>query len=73
MTNLHLQYIYNAKGKPQAVIIPLKEWKEYQAEFERMKKYIDFYQSVTQAVREAMHAHRTESKPRTLLDFLNEC
>ncbi len=71
--NLHLQYIYNAKGKPQAVIIPLKEWKEYQAEFERMKKYVDFYQSIAQAVHEAIQIHQTVAKPRTLLDFLNEC
>jgi len=70
---LNLQYINNPQGITQAVIIPIKEWQAYQDEFEKMKKYLNFYQSIEEGVREAFVIHLSHQKARTLTDFLNEC
>lgn len=73
MIKLNVQYINNPQGVTQAVIIPIKEWQAYQAEFEKMKKYMDFYQSIEDGVHEAFQLHKSNKKARTLTDFLNEC
>ena len=70
--NLHLEYITDAKGRHKAVVIPAKEWDEYQAENERLKNKLGVLLGIQNAMKEVKEIQKGKKKGKTLLEFLDE-
>jgi hypothetical protein len=70
---MNIQYITDKKGKPKAVIIPIKEWEEMTAEHERIKNKLEVLRGMEDALQEVQEIKEGKRrKGRRLSDFLNE-
>jgi hypothetical protein len=70
---MNIQYITDKKGKPKAVIIPIKEWEEMKAEHERIRNKLEVLHGMEDALQEVQEIKEGKRKKgRKLSDFLNE-
>jgi len=73
LTKLNIQFVTNAKGIKQAVLIPIKEWLALQKEIKKVKKYTNFYKGIEESVREVYEIEKGNIKGQTLSEFVDEC
>jgi len=70
--NLNMQYITDANGLQQAVIIPRKEWIAFENEYNKLRKKLEILLGIENALNE-VHLIQTGKKGgKTLKSFLNE-
>ena len=70
--DLHLQYITNDKGAPQAVVIPHKEWDLFQKEYNKLKKKLDILLGIENALKEVELIQSGKKKGKSLATFIDE-
>lgn len=70
--DLHLQYITNEEGAPQAVIIPQKEWDHFQKNYNKLKKKLEILLGVENALKEVEQIQTGKKKGKSLAAFIDE-
>ena len=71
--NKAIQYVTNAKGEQNAVIVPLEEWRKLQDKYRKLKNKLDVLNGLQEAVEEVNAIKRGEKQGQTLEELLNEC
>lgn len=69
---LQINYVTNEKGNPTAVLIPIKEWKQYQKKFSDYEKIAKFRLGIKNAFKEISEINKGNKKAVTLREFLDE-
>lgn len=62
----------DAKGKPTAVQIPLREWAALQKELEKGKRKKEFLDGLKESAKEIKAIEARKKKAKTLEDLLDE-
>ena len=70
--DLHLQYITNDKGSPQAVVIPRKEWDLFQKEYHKLKMKLEILLGIENALKEVDLIQSGKKKGKSLATFIDE-
>jgi PHD/YefM family antitoxin component YafN of YafNO toxin-antitoxin module len=73
--SLQLQYITDQKGKKNAVLVPLSEWRKIQEnleEFERLKDKKHFFEGLAAALSEVKQITEGKKKPVSFEALINE-
>ena len=68
-----IQYIIDAKGDKQAVMIPIKDWEKMEQYYEEFIQFIAMKTQLKDAYIEAKGMIKGDIKEVSLNDFLNEC
>lgn len=71
--NKSIQYITDATGEQNAVIIPIEEWKKLEDKYNKLKNKLDVLVGLQEAVEEVNAIKRGEKQGQTLEELLNEC
>jgi len=69
---MNLQYVTDAKGKQRAVLIPIKDWKEYEKKNERLRKKMEVLDGLKQAMKEVKAIESGKLKAKTLKQLIDE-
>lgn len=68
-----IQYVTDAEGEKNAVIVPIGEWRKLQDKYRRLKNKLDVLNGLQEAVEEVNAIKRGEKQGQTLKDLLDEC
>ena len=69
---MHLQYITNDKGTPEAVVIPRKEWECFQKEYYQLKKKLEILLGIENALKEVDLIQSGKKRGKSLATFIDE-
>jgi hypothetical protein len=72
MTQMHVNYLTDSKGKKVAVQIPFKEWSELIVDYERLKQYYVLKNILLESFLEIEEIEKGDKTASTLSEFLNE-
>jgi proteasome assembly chaperone (PAC2) family protein len=67
-----MQFVVNQKGIKTSVIIPFEEWERINVDYQKLRKKIEVFESITKGVEEIKSHNKRKNKSRTLSEFLNE-
>jgi hypothetical protein len=67
-----VQYVTDSKGKPVYVQVPIKEWRNFIEEHQRLVILLQFKERLKGAFREIKQIQKGEKQAITFNDFLNE-
>ena len=71
--NKAIQYVTDAQGEQNAVIVPIEKWKKLQADYRKLKNKLDVLNGLQDAVEEVNAIKRGERQGQTLEELLDEC
>ena len=69
---LHIEYLTDSKGKQKAVVISQREWKNFQAEYTKLKNKLSILLGIQDALKEVQEIQSGKRKGKTLGNLLNE-
>ncbi len=69
---LNVHYVTNKKGIHTAVQIPIRDWRMYQREVDKMRRLTEFANGLREAIKEIDDISKGKKKGVTLSEFLNE-
>ena len=69
---LHVEYITDAKGRQKSVVVPQKEWNSLISDYEKMKKKLQVFSGIQQAMKEVELIKKGKIKKQTLRELLDE-
>ena len=65
-----LKYIINESGHKTTVLVPLKVWEELNANYQKLQKKLDIFNSIQIGLNEVNEIKKTGKQLQTLKDFL---
>lgn len=68
-----IQYVTDAEGEQNAVIIPIDEWNKLQDKYRKLKNKLDVLKGLQEAVEEVNDIKKGKKKGKTLEELLDEC
>lgn len=71
--NKAIQYVTDAEGEQNAVIVPIKEWRKLQDKYRKLKNKLDVLNGLQAAVEEVNDIKKGEKQGQTLEELLREC
>jgi hypothetical protein len=69
---LHVQYLTDNTGAKTAVQIPFSEWMSFMSEHQHLREYSCLKKQLTTAMEEVRKMEKSNVKPVTLDEFLND-
>jgi hypothetical protein len=69
---LAIQYVSDQNGNPQAVQLPIEEWKKLLARLQKYEQSLKVKSDLQEAFEQVAALRRSKNKKQTLSDFLNE-
>ncbi len=69
---MDINYIIDKEGKHSAVVVPIKQWKNFLDKFSKMKKKLEILTGLEDAVDEVNQMKKGKKQPKSLADFLDE-
>jgi len=70
--NIKLEYITDKKGRQKAVVIPHRQWKNFEAEYNKIKNKLNIILGIQDALKEVKEIQSGKKKAKTLKTLLNE-
>ncbi|MCI0450738.1 MAG: hypothetical protein L0Y79_13330 [Chlorobi bacterium] len=70
--HLKIEYITDKKGKHKSVIIPNKQWENFEAEYYRMKNKVAVLVGISKALQEVKQIQHGKKRGKSLREVLNE-
>lgn len=70
--NLKIEYITDNKGRQKSVIIPHKQWKNFEDDYNRMKNKLKTLSGIRMALDEVKQIKNGKKKVKTLKELINE-
>ena len=70
---LSLQFLTDGNGHKRAVLIPIEEWQDLQAELRLLNEFKQMKASLTEGFREMKGIRRGKLNRTSLNSFLDEC
>ena len=67
-----LQYVSDMNGKPQAVQMPVSEWKKVLSHIRKSEQVLKLKSDLKVALKQVDTIRKSKAKKQTLTDFLNE-
>ena len=69
---LALQYLNDANGNPQAVQLPLGDWKKILSKLKKYEQALKIKDDLSEAFEEVASLRKLKENKQNLADFLNE-
>jgi len=69
---MDINYIIDKDGNQSAVVVPIKQWKNFMDKFSKMKKKLEILTGLENAVEEVNQFKEGKKQPKSLTDFLDE-
>ncbi|MEJ7830067.1 MAG: hypothetical protein WKF91_17795 [Segetibacter sp.] len=69
MTN-SVKYIIDDAGHKTNVLVPVKIWEDLNANYQKLQKKFEVFNSISEGLNEVQQARKTGKKFQTLKDFL---
>ncbi|MEZ4887792.1 MAG: hypothetical protein R3E32_23885 [Chitinophagales bacterium] len=70
---MNVQIIKDPEGKPQSVVIPYDEWKNYELQYQKLRNKLDVLKGIEEAVEEVREIKAGRKKGKTLKQLIDEC
>ncbi len=70
--NMKIEYVTDDKGRQKSVIIPHRQWKNFEADYNRMKNKLKVLAGVQDALKEVKQIQNGKKKAKTLKEIINE-
>jgi len=70
--SLQLQYITDAVGNKNAVVISYSEWMDFQAQYQKLLNKLDVLNAIRNGIKEVKTARQKGEALQSLEDFLHE-
>ncbi|MBD0366735.1 MAG: hypothetical protein ICV53_11615 [Flavisolibacter sp.] len=67
-----IQYVSDLNGNPQAVQLPIDEWKKLLARLQKYEQTLKVKSDLREAFKQVAALKKSRAKKQTLSDFLNE-
>ena len=67
-----IQYVSDQNGNPQAVQLPIEEWKRLLAKLQKYEQALKVKSDLREAFEQVAALRKLKVKKQTLSDFLNE-
>ncbi len=69
---MKIDFITDKNGRHKSVIIPHKQWKNFEADYIRIKNKLKVLTGIQDAVKEVKQLRNGKSKQKTLKELINE-
>lgn len=70
--NMKIEYITDTKGKQKSVIIPHKQWKNFEEDYNKMKNKLKLLTGINIALDEVNQIQNGKKKGKTLKELIDE-
>jgi len=70
--NMKIEYVTDDKGRQKSVIIPHRQWKNFEADYNRMKNKLKVLAGLQDALKEVKQIQNGKKKAKTLKEIINE-
>lgn len=67
-----IQYVSDQNGNPQAVQLPIDDWKRLLARLQKYEQSLKLKSDLREALEQVTVLRKSKAKKQTLSDFLNE-
>jgi hypothetical protein len=67
-----IQYVSDQNGNPQAVQLPIEEWRKLLAKLQKYEQALKMKSDLREAFEQVTVLRKSKAKKQTLSDFLNE-
>jgi hypothetical protein len=69
---LAIQYVSDQNGNPQAVQLPIEDWKRLLSKLQKYEQSLKVKSDLREAFQQVAALRKSKAKKQTLSDFLNE-
>lgn len=69
---IKIEYITDSKGRQKSVVIPHGQWKNFEADYNKMKNKVKVLTGLQSALEEVKQIQNGKSKGKTLKETLDE-
>lgn len=69
---IKIEYITDSKGRQKSVVIPHSQWKNFEADYNKMKNKVKVLTGLRSALEEVKQIQNGKSKVKTLKETLDE-
>jgi len=70
--NMKIEYVTDDKGRQKSVIIPHRQWKSFEADYNKMKNKLKVLAGLHDALKEVKQIQNGKKKAKTLKEIINE-
>lgn len=70
--HMKIEYITDENGRQKSVIIPHKQWKNFETDYNRMKNKIKILTGIQEALKEVKQIQNGKKRAKTLKETIDE-